>query len=342
MKILVLGGTGFIGPHVIRHLQAGGHRVAAIHRGPRATSLPPEVEHIVGDARHIAHYRTEIQSFAPDVLIDLILSSGNQAEALMQNVRGVVSRVVAISSMDVYRAFAVTHGMDPGPLEPLPLTEESRLRTKLHPYSPQILKAMQGVFQWLDDEYDKIPVENAVMRDEQVLGTVLRLPMVYGPGDALHRFYPIVKRIADGRQRILFSEEMAAWRSPRGYVENVAAAIALAAVSERAAGRIYNVAEQPAFSELEWAKKIADQMNWQGEFVVLPAERTPKHLILPGNTAQHWVASSERLRRELGYREPVTLEQALRRTIAWERVYPPATSMFYQFDYSAEDAATAA
>ena len=88
MKILVLGGTGFIGPHVIRHLQAGGHRVAAIHRGPRATSLPPEVEHIVGDARQIAHNRSEIQSFAPDVLIDLILSSGNQAEALMQNVRG--------------------------------------------------------------------------------------------------------------------------------------------------------------------------------------------------------------------------------------------------------------
>ena len=248
----------------------------------------------------------------------------------MQGVRWLVSRVVAISSMDVYRAFAVTHGIDSGPLEPLPLTEESRLRTALHPYSPQILKAMQSIFEWLGNEYDKIPVENAVMGDKQVPGTVLRLPMVYGPGDPLHRFYPIIKRIRDGRQRILFSEEMAAWRSPRGYVENVAAAIGLAAVCERAGGRIYNVGEQVAFSELEWAKKIAVDMNWQGEFVVLPAERTPKHLVLPGNTAQHWVASSERIRTELGYREPVPLQEAIEKTVGWECAHLPSTHLFYK------------
>src|SRR5207253_3265314 len=74
-----------------------------------------------------------------------------------------------------------------------------------------------------------------------ISATILRLPMVYGPGDHLHRFFPIVKRIEDRRPAILYSEEVAAWRSPRGYVENVAAAIALAATSSQAAGRIYNV-----------------------------------------------------------------------------------------------------
>jgi nucleoside-diphosphate-sugar epimerase len=342
MKILVIGGTGFIGPHVIRQLQAGGHRVAALHRGLRAGGLPGEVEHIIGDGLQIRQHRANVERFAPDVLIHMILSSGAQAQALMQTLGGLVPRLVAVSSMDVYRAFAVTHGMEPGPLEPLPLTEESRLRSKLHPYSPETLKSMRSMFEWMDTEYDKIPVENAVMGDKQVPGTVLRLPMVYGPGDSLHRFYPIVKRIVDGRQRILFSEEIAAWRPPRGYVENVAAAIALAAVSEGSAGRIYNVAEWPAFSELEWAQKIAVHMNWQGQFVVLPAERTPKHLLAPGNAAQHWVVSSERLRRELGYREPVTLDEAIQRSIAWERAHPPADNIFYQFDYSAEDAAAAA
>jgi nucleoside-diphosphate-sugar epimerase len=61
------------------------------------------------------------------------------------------------------------------------------------------------------------------MNDRELSGTVLRLPMVYGPGDPLHRFHPVVKHIVDGRHHIIFPETIAARRSPRGYVENVAA-----------------------------------------------------------------------------------------------------------------------
>jgi len=168
---------------------------------------------------------------------------------------------------------------------------------------------------------------------------VLRLPMVYGPGDRLRRFHPVLKRIGDGRRAILFEEGNAAWRSPRGYVDNVAAAIALAAVSEQAAGRIYNVAERPAFSELEWARKIAAAAGWDGEFVVLPKDRMPAHLVQKGNSAQHWEADSARIRRELGYREPVPLDEAIRRTVEWERAHPIGAFNPHPFDYAAEDAA---
>jgi nucleoside-diphosphate-sugar epimerase len=95
------------------------------------------------------------------------------------------------------------------------------------------------------------------------------------------------------------------------------------------------------FSELEWAKTIAAEMRWQGEFVVLPMERTPRHLLQPGNFAQHWTASSARIRRELGYVEPVTIEEAIQQTIAWEKENPP-TLPLAQFDYAAEDAALSA
>jgi dTDP-D-glucose 4,6-dehydratase len=64
-------------------------------------------------------------------------------------------------------------------------------------------------------------------------------------------------------------------------------------------------------------------------------------LILPGNTRQQWVASSARIRAELGYREPVALDEALRRTIEWERTHPPTIDPA-QFDYAAEDAALSA
>jgi len=46
-------------------------------------------------------------------------------------------------------------------------------------------------------------------------GTVLRLPMVYGPGDPLHRFFPLLKRLADRRSSILLTDDLAAWRGPQ-------------------------------------------------------------------------------------------------------------------------------
>jgi len=152
----------------------------------------------------------------------------------------------------------------------------------------------------------------------------------------------VIRRIDDHRPAIIFEEGMAAWRAPRGYVENVSAALALAATSERATGRIYNVAERPVFSELEWSRKIAVAAGWNGEFVVLPKDRTPTHLILPGNTAQNWEADSSRIRDELGWREVVPLDEAISHTITWERANPPGEFSLHKFDYAAEDAALTA
>ena len=78
-----------------------------------------------------------------------------------------------------------------------------------------------------------------------------------------------------------------------------------------------------------------------GQVLALPKERTPPHLQIPHNAAQHWTMSSARIREELGYREPISLDTALERTIAWERANPPAAVDPKQFDYAAEDAALA-
>ncbi len=339
MRLLLIGGNGFIGRFVAAALQAQGHAVAVFHRG--TTAAPAGVDEIRGDHNQLVDSAQELKRFAPDVVIDLVLSSGTQADELMNVFRGATRRVIMLSSMDVYRAVGISHGTESGPLQDLPLTEESELRRNLHPYPPENMRLLRKVFAWVTDDYDKIPAERILMNDPALPGTVLRLPMVYGPGDPLHRFYPVVKRIADGRRHIIFPEALAAWRSPRGYVENVAAAIALAATDDRAVRRIFNVCEQPSFSELEWARKIASEMRWDGEFVVLPVERTPPHLLKPGNAAQHWTGSSARIRQELGYNEPVALDEAIRRTIAWQQENAPAVEFLAQFDYAAEDAAVA-
>jgi nucleoside-diphosphate-sugar epimerase len=337
MRILLIGGNGFIGRPVVTALQEQGHSLALFHRG---TSLAlAGVQQILGDRDRLNASAAELKRLAPEVVIDLVISSGPQAEEVMTVFRGTARRVVVLSSMDVYRAIAVTQGTEPGPLQEVPLTEESELRRGLHPYTPEQLKGLRKIFSWVTDDYDKIPAERVVMNDPELPGTVLRLPLVYGPGDPLHRFEPVVKRIVDGRRQIIFPETLAGWRSARGYVENVAAAIALAAGDDRASGRIYNICEEPPFSELEWAQKIAHEMYWEGEFVTLPVERTPAHLLRPGNTAQHWTASSARIRHELGYEEPVEMREAIRRTTRWEMENPLAAGVPGQFDYAAEDAA---
>jgi nucleoside-diphosphate-sugar epimerase len=123
--------------------------------------------------------------------------------------------------------------------------------------------------------YDKLLVERAVLGDPDLPGTVLRLPMAHGPGDPFGRLFPYLKRMDDRRPSIVLDEGMARWKCPRGYVENVAAAIALAVMDDRAASRIYNVAEPVAFTEAEWVCAIGQVVGWRGEIMTVPSGRIP-------------------------------------------------------------------
>ena len=339
MRILVIGGTGFIGRFVVADLLRAGHEIAVVHRGTQSHALHSVVQFTV-TREQLADAAPQLRAFSPEVVVDMILSSGRQAEVLMNLFRGYARRIVAISSMDVYRACGVLHGTEPGPIEPLPLTESSAVRTKLQTYPAPQVEMLQRIFGWLDAEYDKIPAERAVLDDGELPGTVLRLPMVYGPGDRLRRFHPVVKRILDGRRIVLFSDRMAQWRGTKGYVQDVARAIALAATEPRAAGRIYNVGEADTLTELEWAERIARAMEWDGTFIVRPDEDLPGHLRAPGNAAQHWVADTSRIRQELGFQESIDRDVAIRTTVEWERQAPSERWHPHQFDYAAEDAAT--
>jgi len=338
MRVLVIGGTGFIGPHITHELIRRDYHVTVFHRG--STAVPPGALEIVGDRRRLTESADSLRALAPDVVVDVVLSSGRQARELMNVFLGHARRVVALSSMDVYGACGVTHRLEDGPLESLPLREEtSALRTKLQTYPPAQVRALQQIFGWLDEQYDKIPVEREILAHGELPGTVVRLPMVYGPRDPLHRFHPIVKRIVDGRRAIPFSADMAQWRATKGYVEDVAAAIVAAAMADGVTGRIYNVGEADRLTELEWAQQIARALNWDGEFKLMPDDRLPAHVRAPGNTEQHWIGDTARIRDELGFRETVTRDEAIRRTVEWERANPPTGFTLHQFDYPAEDEA---
>jgi nucleoside-diphosphate-sugar epimerase len=338
MRVLVIGGTRFIGPFVVTRLCDLGHEVLVFHRGQTGAGLPQRVEHLLGERQHLAGFGAAFKRFAPQVVLDMIPMGEQDARTVMDTLRGLARRVVAVSSQDVYRAYGRLTGHESGAVDPVPLAEDAPLRHKLYPYRGESPRERDDPQRWLDD-YDKILVERVVLADPHLPGTVLRLPMVYGPGDRQHRLFEYLKRMDDGRPAILLDEGLAKWRWTRGYVENVAAAIALAVVDARASGRIYNVGESEALTTVGWVREIGRVAGWLGKVVIVPAYRLPAHLAPNVNTDQHLVADTTCIRRELGYDESVPRDEALRRALAWERAHPPAQVESEKFDYAAEDAA---
>ncbi|MBW4558847.1 MAG: NAD-dependent epimerase/dehydratase family protein [Trichormus sp. ATA11-4-KO1] len=336
MKILVIGGTNFIGPHVVRHLSNMGHQVTIFHRGKTTAKLPPDVQQIIGDRTHLANFKTEFEQISPQVVLDMIAYTEQDALTLMDTFKGIAQRVVAISSIDVYRAYDVLLGKASS-VVPVPLTENSPLRQQFYPFRENASRPIN-----VPVDYEKILVERVVMADRDLPGTIVRLPMVYGANDPLHRLFPYLQRMDEHRPVIVLAESVARWRGAYGYVENVAYAIALAVTNQRASDRIYHIADTEILSEVQRLTRVAQIAGWEGKIMTANKEQLPAQWKLMLNTEQDWFVDTTRIRQELGYSEVVSLEAALRRTIDWQRAYPPQEPEEFTapwlLDYTIEDA----
>ncbi|MBI4672671.1 MAG: NAD-dependent epimerase/dehydratase family protein [Chloroflexi bacterium] len=334
MNVVIIGGTRFIGRAVTQQLLAQGHRVAVFHRGHTPLEMQ-NVQEIFGDRRNLGWFRGAFKKFAPEVVIDMRAMTETDARGLGETFREVARRSVVLSSMDVYRAYDVLRGVEGEPLERIPFDEAAPLRNKIYPYRGASPRAANDPQQWVDD-YDKILVEHVAAAEPKLPATILRLPMVYGEGDYQHRLFEYLKRMDDQRPAILLSETDAQWQTSRGYVQNVAAAIVRAAEDERAAHRTYNVADADVFATAAWIERVGRAAGWNGRVVIVPAEKIPDALRVPGNTRQSLVGDTTRIRQQIGYHEIVSTDDALARTIAWERANPPPLDPA-QLNYALED-----
>lgn len=341
MRVLLIGGTRFIGKALTEQLVEAGHEVIVFHRGEHEEGSPATVRHIhAEEARFpILSYPDEVRKVGPEVVVHMTAYGEADAQAFVEAFAGNAERVVVVSSQDVYRAFGRVLGTEPGPAEALPITEESPLREHLFPYRGAQPRSPDDPQAWRD-EYDKILVERVVLSAPDLPATVLRLPAVYGPGDYQHRLWEFLPPMLDGRTAIVLPENYARWRWTRGYVRNVADAIALATTREDASavvGQVFNVGEEVALSTREWAEAIGVAMGWSGKVIAIPREQLPPSLQENDlGTAQDLVVSSAKLRASLGYRERVPRAEALAASVAWERAHPP--EQIATRDYAAEDA----
>ncbi len=306
MRVLVVGGTLFMGLAAVHRLVEQGHTVTVFHRGSRCELVPSEVAHVHGDSRELTKYRSEIASFSPDAVLDMALNKGSDAGELVRALDGLTERLLAISSANVYRSYGLLHGWESADEPYLDADSESGpLRT----------------FHIPDDmEHDeKIDVEREVMGAKHLKTTVLRLPAVHGRNDPLHRGYEYLWKMDAGRPHIVMNDVSGAWRWSRGYVDNMVDAFLLTLENDSSAGHIFNVCDPTAMTQAEWVTAIGEAAGWSGEVITAPAAPTSSD----SDYRHHFVMDSTAIRRDLGYRESVETAEWIRRTVAWLRSSPP-------------------
>ena len=317
MKILVIGGTGFIGTFVVKQLQALGIEVGLVTRGLSPTDIDQSTVTIFkGNRSRLVNLHKDIEAWQPDAVIDLIAYNSQDAWQLVQTFRDLQARIVLISSGDVYHAYdmfrATIEGNEAGEL-----TEQSPLRSQLYPFRKNLNPDTPQNIQFYN--YDKIPAERIVLAEPDVDYTILRIPAVYGPNDRQHLFASVLMPMLAGQPTIRLEEKKAAWKWTKSYVENVASAIVLAATREEAANKIYNVGSNVLYTELEWFNKLAELTGWDGKVDIRRIEDMPEQEREPLNYEQHLPLNDDLIRKELGYTEIVNETDGLKATIEYTR-----------------------
>lgn len=314
MKVLLIGGTGFVGSRVTAALAGAGHDVTVLHRGVHEPDLPPTVRHVRDDraAIPITDYPHEVLGLAPDVAVHMVPMGAADAVAFDDAFRGRAGRAVAISSGDVYRAYGALRGLEEAPAGEGLLGEDAPLRTALHPYGRDF-DTPYGTL----PEYDKVLVERALAAAE-LPTTVLRLPRVYGPGDGARTLERYLRPL-DERGWVAIAAGEAGWRWTHGFVDDVAAAIVGAVESDAAAGRTYNVGESPTPTVGERVEDLIEAVGIDGEVEVVPDAAVPEEERLVPPDPPDLAYDTARIRAEVGWSESAPRREALVRTAEWLR-----------------------
>ena len=183
MRLLILGGTGFIGPHQIRYALARGHRITIFNRGRQKEAWPGPVEELIGDRDGDLK---ALEGRDWDVCIDNPTSLPIWVRDAGRVLKGHVSHYVFISTISVYAAndrpadeaapLAVYQGADPMAETTGSLSADRRLYGPLKAASETAAQTIYGA----------------------AATTILRAGLIVGPGDGTDRFTYWPARLARG------------------------------------------------------------------------------------------------------------------------------------------------
>jgi 2'-hydroxyisoflavone reductase len=174
LDILVLGGTGFIGPHQVRHAVARGHKVTIFTRGRRQAELPASVEYLVGDRNGKLD---ALVGRRWDAVIDNSATNPDWVRQSAQLLKDAAGQYVYVSSTGVYYPYRTTD-----------IDETVQPRLVADP--PDDGSAKYGVAKALSEREAQSAFGDRA--------TVVRPQFIVGPGDTTDRFPYWPVRVARG------------------------------------------------------------------------------------------------------------------------------------------------
>lgn len=294
-KVLIIGGTRYIGRHTCLAALAAGAQVTLLNRGQAPSGWleqHPEVRRLQGD-------RNDPQALARafaedyDAVYDMIAYRPEEIRPLLTEHAGRIGHLVVCSTTSVY-----------GPALYQPIDEE-------HPRGPHPA--------WGEYNRGKNAVEDLLATAERVRTTVLRPQWVFGPHDyqRLATFYLV--RLAAGLPIWLPHAGVAQlnWT----YAPDLAQAFVLVTGLPETAGRAYNVVCAETLSTLEFIRLCAAVLGVRADI------RHYRPADLPGELQGRGVGSvrnlplactADALRALCGFR-PTPMPEALVRTVDWLR-----------------------
>ena len=168
MRLLILGGTVFLGRHVIDAALARGHAVSMLNRGRHGPGLFPEVERLIGDRDGDM---SALRGRAFDAVIDCTAFNPAQIERTLAALDTGTPHVVLVSSISAYGVFPPHRVFD----ESTPLADGNT------GYGPLKARAEEALVRTLPDRH-----------------AIVRPGLIVGPHDPTGRFTYWPTRVARG------------------------------------------------------------------------------------------------------------------------------------------------
>ena len=308
MKIIIIGGSGFIGGAITKYLINLKYEVIVFNRGNFAN--PNGSLQITGEKENLDLFLPQLKKIKPDAFIHTIAYTEDDALQILNTLGRVSKRILLLSSGDVYKAY--TSFKDGLEEQDIILNESSALRTNYFPYRNESKNISDEIQKRLFFNYDKLVVEN-ILKQSNLDYTIFRLGAVYGADDPQKKLQKYITDVKEGKDQILSNDQLI-WKWTRIFVENIPFAIHLALHNKMSIKQIYNVGEAKAYSQLE----IYELINQTRKIDQLkkPEKRRENPLDESKfNYKQHLILDSSKIRNELGYSELIDPQFALEETI---------------------------
>src|SRR6266481_850501 len=249
MKVLVIGGTLFIGRLLVDELVKGGHDAAVLHRKPKH-DLGRRVDNIMADRNDADSVREALSTRRFDVVFDNVYDweRGTTAAQVKATVRAAgdrISRYIFLSSVAAY-GDGLNH------------KESDPLAPDYHP-EPYVRH--------------KATTERMLFRMHSQTGlpvVTFRPPFVYGPNNPFYREQFFWDRLRAGRPIIIPGDGYRLMQF--AYVNDLVQAMVRAMEEPRAVGEAFNIGDPKPVTQFELVEKLAKVANTEATLARIPRD----------------------------------------------------------------------